>query len=483
MLSLKDSQKKIDKKEKTKLEREIPYFITFVTLLATSGFGPYTIFEKIKNFDILPNTQTQSKRILKRIEILGMDPLSAISQAKDKTSSKIMSDFLGGYVSAIEGGGDVVNYLKSKMNGAFDNYAETEKQKISKVKALVESYMTIQIVILAVYIIFSAVSSGTDPAELARNGSESNTDFFLIIIPPIISAAFIFLAGKTNASFLPEMSIKQIAMYTIPIFGIGTALTLSGVVKEYNAFIMMFSLVAAAVFPAMKFKTTYQKSVDAENSTPRIMRDIAESRKAGTSPEKCVIRACKRKDYKLFTPISNTIASKLEWGMPFEDIFTSLKKEIKDFQVLINFKILFEIISGGGGNVHTLISLADISEKIHGIEKTKRDLLKPYIMIGFILMGMTGLTTLLVIDSLASIGIQSETDLDKIALMEENSQKSFEMYSIAILIQGWLAGIFLGKVVTGTYSGGFQYSIVLVLIAFASIMLIQSGIVSIGALF
>lgn len=482
MLSLKDSQKKIDKKEKTKLEREIPYFITFVTLLATSGFGPYTIFEKIKNFDILPSTQIQSKRILKRIEILGMDPISAITQAKDKTSSKIMSDFLGGYVSAIEGGGDVVNYLKSKMNGAFDSYAETEKQKISKVKALVESYMTIQIVILAVYIIFSAVGSGTDPTDLAQNSGD-DSQFFLIVIPPIISAAFIFLASKTNSSFLPEMPVKQIAKYTIPIFGIGFAITLSDAFKEYNAFIMMFSLVAAAVFPAIKFKTTYQKSIDAENSTPRIMRDIAESRKAGTSPEKCVIRACKGKDYKLFTSTSNTIGSKLEWGIPFDEIFNSLKKEIRDFQVLINFKILFEIISGGGGNIHTLISLADISEKIHSIEKTKRSLLKPYIMIGFILMGMTGLTTLLVIDSLASIGIQSETDSERIALMEKNSQESFEMYSIAILIQGWLAGIFLGKVVTGTYSGGFQYSIILVLIAFASIMLIQSSIVSIGALF
>ena len=104
-------------------------------------------------------------------------------------------------------------------------------------------------------------------------------------------------------------------------------------------------------------------------------------------------------------------------------------------------------------------------------------------MIGFILMGMTGLTTLLVIDSLASISVQSEIDLENIRILEEKAQKSFELYSIAILIQGWLAGIFLGKVVTGTYSGGFQYSIILVLIAFASIMLIQSSIVSIGALF
>lgn len=245
----------------------------------------------------------------------------------------------------------------------------------------------------------------------------------------------------------------------------------------------MFVLIVAAIFPTMKFKSVYQKSLDAENSTPRIMRDIAEARKAGTSPEKCIIRTCKRKDYKLFSPIANLMASKLEWGIPFDEIFSALKKEINDFQVLINFKILFEIISGGGGNVHTLIALADVSEKINGIEKTKRSMLKPYVMIGFILIGMTGFTTLLVIDSLTSISIQSETDIAKISALKQESKESFELYSIAILIQAWLAGIFLGRIVTGTYSGGFQYSIMLVLIAFTSIMLIQSSIISIGTLF
>ncbi len=483
MISLKDSQKNIDKKDKGKIEKEIPYFITFVTLLAASGFGPFTIFQKIRNIEILPITKIQAERILKRIEILGMDPISAINQAKEKTSSKLMSDFLGGYVSAIESGGDVVNYLKSKMNGIFEIYAETEKQKISGVQAVIESYMTIQIVILAVYIILSAVGSGVDPTELAQNKSDDSSQIMLIVIPPMISVGFIFLASKVNTSFLPELPLKQIISYVVPIMSIGGILVGLGIFKEYNTFIIMFSLVASAIFPAMKFRAIYQKSVDAENATPRIMRDIAEARKVGTSPEKCVIRACARKDYKLFSPISNIIASKLEWGMPLEDIFSSLKKEIKDFQVLINFRILFEIISGGGGNVHTLISLADVSEKIHNIEKTKRSLLKPYIMIGFILMGMTGLTTLLVIDSLSSISVQSQLDIEKIALIEQKAKESLELYSIAILIQGWLAGIFLGKVVTGTYSGGFQHSIILVLIAFASIMLIQSGIVSVGALF
>ncbi len=482
MLSLKEKQTKINKKEQSRLEKELPYFITFVTLLATSGFGPYTIFQKIRDIELLPSIKIQSERILKRIEILGTDPISAINQAKEKTSSKLLSDFLGGYTSAIEGGGDVVNYLKSKMNGAFDVYAENEKQKISHVKAVVESYMTIQIVILAVYIIFSAVGSGVDKTSLST-GTEIDMQWMLIVIPPVISVGFIFLASKVNESFLPELPLKQILTYTIPLFSIGFLLISLGIFSEYNVFIMMFVLIASAIFPTMKFKSVYQKSLDAENSTPRIMRDIAEARKAGTSPEKCIIRTCKRKDYKLFSPIANLMASKLEWGIPFDDIFSALKKEINDFQVLINFKILFEIISGGGGNVHTLIALADVSEKINGIEKTKRSMLKPYVMIGFILIGMTGFTTLLVIDSLTSISIQSETDIAKISALKQESKESFELYSIAILIQAWLAGIFLGRIVTGTYSGGFQYSIMLVLIAFTSIMLIQSSIISIGTLF
>ena len=37
-----DKQKKLTKK----IETELPFFITIVTLLATSGFGPYTIFLK-----------------------------------------------------------------------------------------------------------------------------------------------------------------------------------------------------------------------------------------------------------------------------------------------------------------------------------------------------------------------------------------------------------------------------------------------------
>ncbi len=210
---------------------------------------------------------------------------------------------------------------------------------------------------------------------------------------------------------------------------------------------------------------------------------MAEARKAGLGPEKCIIRSAKRKDFGLFNRVANGIANKLEWGMSLDNIFKFIKKETSDFQILINFKVLFEIISAGGGNVNTLNTLAGISEKMRTLEKTKREMLKPYVMVGFMLIAITSFTTLLVIDSLTSIGAELETDEIKRAELEKDARLKFASLGLAILVQSWIAGLFLGKITTGSYSGGFMYSIFLVVIAIGAIAIIQLKLFSVSSLF
>jgi flagellar protein FlaJ len=150
---------------------------------------------------------------------------------------------------------------------------------------------------------------------------------------------------------------------------------------------------------------------------------------------------------------------------------------------LINFKVLFEIISAGGGNVNTLNTLAKVAEKMSVIQKTKREMLKPYVMVGFMLIGITSFTTLLVIDSLTSLGAQLETDEVKRVAIELEAKSKFELLGMAILIQSWVAGLFLGKITTGSYSAGFMYSIFLVVIAIGAIAIISLKIFSVSSLY
>ncbi|MGI0010435.1 MAG: secretion system protein, partial [Nitrosopumilaceae archaeon] len=182
-------------------------------------------------------------------------------------------------------------------------------------------------------------------------------------------------------------------------------------------------------------------------------------------------------------PIASAIATKLEWGIPLRNIFETLEKEIKNFQVLINFRILIEVISSGGGSVQTLDALADTSEKFHNVDKNKRDMLKPYIMVGFMLVGITSFTTLIVIDSFGNISQQSEIDKVKLAQLAKDSQSTLDLFSVAIVIQAWLAGLFLGKITTGSFSGGFMHSILLILISLIGVAMIQYSIIDLNSMF
>ena len=198
MLSL-SKLKEHDEIDKKKIESELPYFMTFITLFATSGFGPYVIFQKLREISLLPVSKNVSDRIIKRIDLLGLDPLTAMTKVKEKSSSKDFTEFLGGYVSSIQGGGDVVSYLQSKMNSAFERYSEIEKQSIEKVKSVVEAYMTLQVVVLAVYIIINAMENPAT-SNLEQTGLSMSALF--VIVPPLISVMFLLIASTMTASRL-----------------------------------------------------------------------------------------------------------------------------------------------------------------------------------------------------------------------------------------------------------------------------------------
>jgi len=467
MLSSLKNMEKADaqKKQAQKLERELPYFITIVSLLASSGFGPYTIFQKFREIDLLPLVKTESIKILKRIELLGLDPLDAIVQAKDRQGSRVFGEFLSGYVSAIQSGGNVINYLKTKMEGAFDTLESREKQGVEKLSGIIHAWLTMQIVILSVFILLSAIGSKSDPP------------YMLLVFAPAMSAMFLLIVKNMVKSNIPELSFKKFIMIGVPVILIVTILIITGTVSNLHIdpYLLGIAIIVVSILPAMKFKKVYALSLDAETATPQILRDITEARKAGIGPEKCIIRACKRKDFKLFNTLANAISNKLEWGVGLHDIYDSLRQELRNFQVLVSFKILFEIIASGGGNVDSLDSLADTSEKIYNIEKHKREELKVYVMVGFMLITVTGLTTLLTIDSFAAINEQKD-------LKKENGPATpnlfLEKVGLAIVVQAWISGLFIGKITKGVYSGGFMYSILLVIIAMISFALIQLHIVN-----
>jgi len=87
-----------------KLEAELPYASMMITLMAASGITPYESFKRLRSVEILTKFKEEGDEIVRLVEVLGNDPLTAMAKRADATVSKQYTDFLEGYISSVKSG-------------------------------------------------------------------------------------------------------------------------------------------------------------------------------------------------------------------------------------------------------------------------------------------------------------------------------------------------------------------------------------------
>ncbi|MGI0048982.1 MAG: hypothetical protein ACREAW_05535, partial [Nitrososphaera sp.] len=165
-LSQKDQKKnKSAKKPKPskslgeKLDRELPYVITLITIMAASGVTPFGSFTKLARYRLLPHIMKEARNIIGQVHILGEDPLTAMEKRANISASRQYRDILLGYVSTVRNGGDIASFLQSKMKSIFEYEVAVARQSVAKVGGLVDAYMIMQVIALSMYVVVVALSS------------------------------------------------------------------------------------------------------------------------------------------------------------------------------------------------------------------------------------------------------------------------------------------------------------------------------------
>ncbi|HLE34680.1 MAG TPA: type II secretion system F family protein, partial [Nitrososphaerales archaeon] len=473
-----------------KIDRELPYFVTLITLMAASGISPFHSLKKIMNYDVLPTMKKESVQMVKQVEVLGDDPLTVMNQRAEESSSTLFQDFLAGYVSTVQTGGSIINFLKSKMWSMFDVKAAISRQLVTKLAGLVDAYMIIQVVILTLYIMFVALTSTPTLSSsfLPDTSSLSSSIILFLLLPPLMAGMLMFISHKmTTSTYLGTEKILTKSM--IMVFGSiipVIALSAAGFTSELTflglPYLLAIALLVGSIKPIMDYKKIQAINTSAERATPSILRDIAEARKTGLSPERCIIHGFKRKGYGIFSTVLNRAVSQLTWGVPLRKIYENIRREVSSWVVQINFKILIEVMESGGGYSDALDTLAKASEMSYNVEKEKQAMLKPYVMIGFMIMGITAFTTLMVIDSFGGmsqlVSIPGTTPPPPAITPEMRN-----MLAASIVIQAYLVGLFIGKIVSGTFAGGLMYAAMLVATVLMAIAFADYAPIDITSLF
>src|ERR1051326_1912985 len=411
-------QKKTNKKSKPKtkqkkagdsrLDRELPFVITLVTIMAASGITPFGSFSKLAGYKLLPNIMKEAKKIIGQVDILGEDPLTAMEKRANSSGSRQYRDLLLGYVSTVRNGGDIASFLQSKMKSIFEYEVSIARQSVAKIGGLVDAYMIMQVIGLSMYVVVVALSSvGTMDVLPASLSSPVFTYLLIFVLLPGISLAILFVMDKTVSSSLVgarSLLLRGVYFSLAAIVGF-VILTVSGIMELVIDPVYGFSIiaVAASAWPAYKGIKLERNMRGMESDLPSYLRDVAESRKAGLSPEKCIVYASERIRNPSFQGVVKAFANQLEWGVPLRKIYSNLALSIKSFSALIHFRILIEAIESGGGYTTSLEILAQSSESSYNIEREKSSMLKPYFYIAFMITTLTSVTTLMVAQTFTEI--------------------------------------------------------------------------------
>jgi flagellar protein FlaJ len=473
------------KEDSNQINIELPFAALLFTLLAASGVTIYESWKKLCRIELLPNFQKEATEITRQIEVLGYDPLTVMYRRAEQARSKNYREFLLGYVSAVRSGGNIVNYLKSKLRSIFDVQSAASIRSIERLGTLVEAYAVMLIVTLCSYILFIvfATTSVFEPMKMTGTPGVDTTTVCILIffITPLISIFFMIIANAERKSNL--IGVTQ--PYRAAILPIIVA---AGFTAAVALFPPLASLRSSTIFPLVATACLLVVSIpsawvyiriskvnnDAESAMPSFLRDVTEARKTGLSPEKSIIHATKRTGYGRFCETLNLIRSQMEWGISLRKIFANIKNKVQNWPVLVNFLILVETIKIGGGSATALEMLTDYSEKQKDVEVNKKSLLKPYVILAFIWSVLIALTTTMVattVWALTQISLPGT-----IAMPLEVMQNQINLFSTGIILQCWLSGFFVGKVNEGTFAAGFKYSAMLVITAYISLLISQNFI-------
>ena len=485
----------------SKLDLEVPYLAAYITTMATGGISPYISIERLATAPkiLFDEMRKEAKKFYLRVRAMGEDPLTAIEISAREIPNKEYKELMFGYASTLRVGGDVVHFLQRQTEMLLKERVSQVRAVAERIAMLMESYMAIALLTSLVMYTLFVVNMALAQAGFAISGSASQFVMFAYIILPLISGMFIYLADIMQPKY-PIYDISPYKVYfgvSLPItvfLGFVTAVphiaqgTLIGYIlmNNFKPILDVFAKMSSALGLPKGFEAGFNISLSliigvipsvlahirstlvhggVQHGVTVFLRDLVEVRKTGLSPERCIMNLANR-EYGRFSKHLKVMAKQVGWGIPLHRIFERFAEKVKNWLALITIYLLVESIEVGGGTPETLESLANYSETLEFLDREKRRMLRPLILIPYI-----G-AIIIVIVVLILIGFMNR--IMQLAHMGLATQMMINMFLPPVIINSYLMGLVAGKISSERVSAGFIHALLLTLASIFAMIITPS---------
>ncbi|NTV00669.1 MAG: type II secretion system F family protein, partial [Methanoregulaceae archaeon] len=181
------SNKKMD------IERKLPYALSFMSILSSSGATPLDIIRRIGREDY-GHISNEFKKVLFRTDVLGEDAVTAMHSLVNNTPSESFRDICIDITNIIYSGGGLKGYLETKSKELMANRRQIYKEFVESLSVYAEGYLggIIMIITLAV---LGIVISGALGIEFGPLTPAQTFDILVYVVTPVVNIIFLAMLG------------------------------------------------------------------------------------------------------------------------------------------------------------------------------------------------------------------------------------------------------------------------------------------------
>jgi flagellar protein FlaJ len=125
---------------KKSIENDMPFALTQMNAIASSGIPPEFMFELLIGFKEYGAISEQAEMVVRNIKTFGMSSVKAMNDVADKTPSEPLKQLLQGMSSTIEKGGDLIRYLSEMSEKALFDYRIKREKYLKTLSTYADIY-------------------------------------------------------------------------------------------------------------------------------------------------------------------------------------------------------------------------------------------------------------------------------------------------------------------------------------------------------
>lgn len=147
------------------IDANLPHGLNYLLALAAAGLQPRQLFRSLASQRVYGALAEECELVSRDLDLLGMDILSALRSAQQRTPSEKFKEFLQGAISAFSSGVDLEMYLKSKGEQYTREEIETQRQSLDVIGLMAETFLVVVVaapLFLLVLLSVMSISSGDD---------------------------------------------------------------------------------------------------------------------------------------------------------------------------------------------------------------------------------------------------------------------------------------------------------------------------------